>query len=324
MNKIEEFKKFLISNNIEFKIKEGDKLIIQESLYLGNTGIKELPEGLTVGGNLDLRNTGIKELPKRLTVGEDLDLSNTGIKELPKRLTVGGYLDLRNTGIKELPEGLTVGGNLYLNNTGIKELPEGLTVGGNLYLNNTGIKELPKRLTVGGYLELSNTGIKELPKGLMVEGNIYFSNIVKQGKRLKKGYNSERNYIYFDNILWGNVKSIKKIENKIIYKTPLGYCIVEKETSAHGKNLREAMEDLIYKETQKEDKEKIVAEIKKTGKVNRAQYRAITGACKYGTNKFCEEHNIQDLEEISLEELRKILINDYGAENFWSLIDKEE
>ena len=244
MNKIEEFKKILISNDIEFKIKEeGDKLIIQ--------------------------------------------------------------------------------GDLYLSNTQIKELPEGLTVGGSLYLRNTQIKELPEGLTVGGYLYLRNTQIKELPKGLMVEGNIYFSNIVILGKRIKKGYNSERNYIYFDNILWGNVKSIKKIENKTIYKTPLGYCVVEKETSAHGKNLREAMEDLIYKETQKEDKEKIVAEIKKTGKVNRAQYRAITGACKYGTNKFCEEHNIQNLEEISLEELRKILIKDYGAEKFWNLIDKE-
>ena len=244
MNKIEEFKKILISNDIEFKIKEeGDKLIIQ--------------------------------------------------------------------------------GDLYLSNTQIKELPEGLTVGGSLYLRNTQIKELPEGLTVGGYLYLRNTQIKELPKGLMVEGNIYFSNIVILGKRIKKGYNSERNYIYFDNILWGNVKSIKKIENKTIYKTPLGYCVVEKETSAHGKNLREAMEDLIYKETQKEDKEKIVAEIKKTGKVNRTQYRAITGACKYGTNKFCEEHNIQNLEEISLEELRKILIKDYGAEKFWNLIDKE-
>ena len=284
MNKIEVFKKILISNDIEFKIKEeGDKLIIQGSLDLNNTQIKELPEGLTVGGYLDLRNTQIKELPESLTVG--------------------GYLDLSNTQIKELPEGLTVGGSLDLSDTEIKELPEGLTVGESL--------------------DLSDTEIKELPEDLMVEGNIYFSNTVKQGKRLKKGYNRERNYIYFDNILWGNVKSIKKIENKIIYKTPLGYCIVEKETSAHGKNLREAMEDLIYKETQKEDKEKIVAEIKKTGKVNRAQYRAITGACKYGTNKFCEEHNIQDLEEISLEELRKILINDYGAEEFWSFIKGE-
>ena len=83
------------------------------------------------------------------------------------------------------------------------------------------------------------------------------------------------------------------------------------------------MEDLIYKKTQNEKIENIVSEIKKTGKVNRAQYRAITGACQYGTNKFCKEHNIQDLEEISLKELRKILINDYGAEKFWNLIDKE-
>ena len=99
------------------------------------------------------------------------------------------------------------------------------------------------------------------------------------------------------------------------------YIVKEKELSAHGNTLKEAMDDLIFKKTQNEEIKNIVAEIKKTGKVNRAQYRAITGACQYGTNKFCEEHNIQDLEEISLEELRKILINNYGAEKFWNLID---
>ena len=96
------------------------------------------------------------------------------------------------------------------------------------------------------------------------------------------------------------------------------YVAKEKDLSAHGETLKEAMDDLIYKKIQN-----IVSEIKRTGKVNRAQYRAITGACQYGTNKFCEEHNIQDLEEISIEELRKILINDYGAEKFWNLIDQE-
>ena len=101
------------------------------------------------------------------------------------------------------------------------------------------------------------------------------------------------------------------------------YIVKEKDLSAHGETLKEAMDDLVYKKTQNEEIENIVSEIKKTGKVNRAQYRAITGACQYGTNKFCKEHNIQDLEEISLEELRKILINDYGAEKFWNLIDKE-
>ena len=131
-----------------------------------------------------------------------------------------------------------------------------------------------------------------------------------------------------------NIKAIKISEKKReeitiikaldLYDTDKKiYIVKEKDLSAHGETLKEAMDDLIYKKTQNEEIENIVKEIKKTGKVNRAQYRAITGACQYGTNKFCEEHNIQDLEEISLKELRKILINDYGAEKFWNLIDKE-
>ena len=94
--------------------------------------------------------------------------------------------------------------------------------------------------------------------------------------------------------------------------------------SAHGYTVREAVDDLTYKKLDNVNTDEIVAEIKKTGKVTRSQYRAITGACSFGTNKFCEQHNIQDLEEISLEELRKILIDDYGAERFWNLIDREE
>ena len=66
-----------------------------------------------------------------------------------------------------------------------------------------------------------------------------------------------------------------------------------------------------------------MAEIKRTSKVNKAQYRAITGACQFGTNQFCKQHNII-VEEIELDELRKILVNDYGAEKFWNLIDGEE
>ena len=131
-----------------------------------------------------------------------------------------------------------------------------------------------------------------------------------------------------------NIKAIKISEKKReeitiikaldLYDTDKEiYIVKEKDLSAHGETLKEAMDDLIYKKTQNEEIENIVKEIKKTGKVNRAQYREITGACQYGTNKFCEEHNIQDLEEISLKELRKILINDYGAEKFWNLIDKE-
>jgi len=106
------------------------------------------------------------------------------------------------------------------------------------------------------------------------------------------------------------------------YETEV-YVVKEKNLSAHGRNLKEALEDLQFKKIRSEEIQNVVDEIKKTGKINRAQYRAITGACSFGTNKFCEEHNIQDLEEIELEELRKILINDYGAEKFWKLIDED-
>ena len=202
---------------------------------------------------------------------------------------------------------------------------EKIKVGGYLDLRNTNITELPDNLTVGGWLDLSNTNITELPNNLMVNGSIYGFNgdRVASTKKVLKGYNKELKYIYFDGILWGNVKSVKKKENITIYKTPLGYCVVENKLSAHGKTLKEAMEDLTFKKLKDVDVSEIVEEIKRTGKVTRIQYRAITGACRLGTEGFCKQHNIESLEEIELEELRKILVNDYGAERFWSLIDKE-
>ena len=101
------------------------------------------------------------------------------------------------------------------------------------------------------------------------------------------------------------------------------YIAKQGKLTAHGYTIREAVDDLTLKKLNNLNVNEIVSKIKETGKVTRSQYRAITGACSFGTNKFCEEHNIQDLEEIELKELRKILINDYGAERFWKLIDKE-
>jgi hypothetical protein len=125
-----------------------------------------------------------------------------------------------------------------------------------------------------------------------------------------------------------NITIIKAIDVDDIYiKKPEEikeiYIAKEDELTAHGYTLREAIEDLTLKKLDNIDVNELVKEIKKTGKVTRSQYRAITGACSFGTNKFCEQHNIQDLEEIELEKLRKILINDYGAEKFWKLIDEK-
>ena len=122
-----------------------------------------------------------------------------------------------------------------------------------------------------------------------------------------------------------NIKIIKAVDIDTLLEDEVKeiYIAVEGKLSAHAYTLREAVEDLTLKKLGDVNIEEIVAKIKETGKVTRSQYRAITGACSFGTNKFCEEHNIQDLEEIEIKELRKILINDYGAEKFWELIDKK-
>ena len=105
------------------------------------------------------------------------------------------------------------------------------------------------------------------------------------------------------------------------YETEV-YIVKSGELSAHGEDLKQAMENLLYKKTKSEETQKIVEEIKKTGKVNRSQYRAITGACQFGTEQFIKQHGIQNLEEIELSELRKILtLDNFGAEKFWNLIN---
>jgi hypothetical protein len=69
---------------------------------LVGTEINELPDSLTVIGNLILRNHGIKKLPNKLTVGGDLDLSYAGVTKLPDNLEVGGDLDLFGAGQADL------------------------------------------------------------------------------------------------------------------------------------------------------------------------------------------------------------------------------
>jgi hypothetical protein len=122
----------------------------------------------------------VQEYIKNGSVGE-LYLFNTPITSLPEGLTtVGGNLDISYTPITNLPEGLTVRGSLQLESTFITSLPEGLTVEGDLNLRGTSITSLPEGLTVGGYLQLKFTPIskkytKEQLKEMLpnVKGEIY-------------------------------------------------------------------------------------------------------------------------------------------------------
>ena len=159
------------------------------------------------------------------------------------------------------------------------------------------------------YKDFKNRLLKETEYYCLVHKNFYPVDISDGIKTIKISEKKRQGIIIIRGLSFND------------YKTEV-YVVKDGELSAHGKNLKQAMDDLIYKKTKTEEIGKIVKEIQQTKKVNRAQYRAITGACQFGTEQFCIEHNIQDLEEINLEELRKILINDYGAKKFWKLIDE--
>lgn len=66
--------------------------------------------------NLSYSNITIKDLPDNLTVNGDLDLQgNKGLKKLPKNLIVLGRLNLLDTKISLLPECLRIEGIYYMN-----------------------------------------------------------------------------------------------------------------------------------------------------------------------------------------------------------------
>jgi hypothetical protein len=97
---------------------------------------------LRVNGSLYLVNTGVAALPEGLRVEHSLCLIGTSLTALPDGLHVGWWLDLRCSGITALPKDMHVGKTLYLDNINIIALPKSLYVGGSLYLDGTGIKPI--------------------------------------------------------------------------------------------------------------------------------------------------------------------------------------
>jgi len=143
--------------------------------HLNISGItQELPNNLTINGDLDLGYAEFSQLPMDLTVAGDLNLSNTRITELPYCLSVGKSIYLSDSGITQLPERLRVKGDLYLDHTQLCNLPERIVVDGDLHLENSHIKALPERLTVEGNLFIYGTSIvdKPLPRSVEVKGSI--------------------------------------------------------------------------------------------------------------------------------------------------------
>ena len=150
--------------------KTHNSLIVYGHFSLIDTQIESLPDNLIIGGSFTLNGTLIKHLSNNLVVGNNLEIRHVNITSLPDKLIVGGNIDIFYTNITKVPNNFIIGGRLKVNDSGIINLPENLTIGGDMDLSYGKMTELPNNLTVGGNIDLSCSKINKLPDNLFVCG----------------------------------------------------------------------------------------------------------------------------------------------------------
>lgn len=112
---------------------------------------------------------------------------------------------------------------------------------------------------------------------------------------------------------------------KVVLKSKLevAYVIHDNGIFSHGKTIKEARENLLYKigdrDTTKYNDWKLT-DIK-TKKELIESYRAITGACEFGTKNFCENKKLP--ERCSIEEAIEIIGNSWGIDTYREFFNKE-
>lgn len=94
----------------------------------------------------------------------------------------------------------------------------------------------------------------ETLKGATINGGLYLHSLKEQDRktaennvsRLKEGYNKEQGYCFFDGIL-SKVLKVSKHKGYTIYETPFEFVAQQDKYTAHGKTIKQAIQDLEFK-----------------------------------------------------------------------------
>jgi len=301
---MEEFKKHLKENNIEYKIVDGVCVITENNRDVW------LPEVTTIPKNVKFQNSGNIFLPKTTTIHENVRFQNSGNIFLPKTTTIHENVEFQNGGDVSLP--------------GVTTIPE------NVKFQNSGYVFLPKVTIIHENVEFQNGGRVSLPKVTIIHENVEFQNGGRvymdspNGKHIYQGKEYEfRNIDYSTMIVFS---STQKNDIKVMKCAYFGGGLVEKlkkcyivqrgDFYAHGETESEAIEDLEYKHLVKGlNKDDVVKNIVKRGTVTVNDYRLLTGACRMGIKKFKQQHNITE-NELPLKKVLEIIEGEYGSEDF--------
>lgn len=242
-------------------------------------------------------------LTEKQFYGEEVingDLCLDCLKSIPKGFNpiVGGCLDL--DGLKSLPEVFnpTVGGDLLLDS--LQSIPEGFNpiVGVNLWLD----------------------GLKSIPVGFnpMVGGRLYYDSFEKlvdinTPNIEEKLVWQDGKYRVFDGIFC-EVLEHKRNVYKVKIRDEIGYVVSNGEFYSHGDTIKEAKESLIYKLSNRDcsEYEKWTLDTPITKEQAIKSYRAITGACEFGTRHFVESLD-KKLRKLTPRKVIELTKGQYGS-----------
>ena len=131
--------------------------------------------------------------------------------------------------------------------------------------------------------------------------------------------------IVVDNLYIMALLNKKRIQNYTIYKTQylqdfkdnikkFQFVAEIDGLTAHGETIEKAIQDVEFKRLKNMDLEKHAERIKEQGYFTAYDYRLITGACEYGTNRWLEENNFSWEDKKTIEEVLELTKGEYGHE----------
>ena len=184
----------------------------------------------------------------------------------------------------------------------LTEKDNGFCYDSSLYLRDTGITSLPDNLTAGGSLYLGGTGITDKGKVNRDAPDVYFW--------------KNKTYIKADGIFSkvvsqrGNIYKIQQIGCDDI-----SYLITDGNGKwSHGKNFKEAKEDLIYKISSRDKSEYKYLTLSSEVSFEKAieMYRVITGACSFGAKDFVNNRLNKKKSIYTIAEIIELTKGEYG------------
>ena len=92
------------------------------------------------------------------------------------------------------------------------------------------------------------------------------------------------------------------------------------EFTAHGKSIKEAVSDVEFKVLQSQDVKEHVKRVKEQGFITPNDYRLLTGACRYGTNRWLEENGYTWEDSMPIDVVIELTKGQYGHDRLLQVL----